>query len=734
MGPYKRLSKEEKEERKRLKREKKVAKEKTIPLQNTTVESVDFLHDYCASPSFEDDFWFHDAGKIQLLDRKTASKYLPPVSGSVKFTFSAAEEQKYGFSPSGHEIQWIELQLFETIENHKKSITTGYIGSESHSMEWLPLPWHWNPKKFTNSSHKISTICENDYILIASLSECCAFKDYERSNYVHKSTVEEESNSGLLQLWKFNNQSSKLSIACCFAHDYGQVWCMEACKGGTSFCYEKNRLSLVATAFDDGFIRIFSIPLPDSLLKDSKSKTKVPIYRLPPVAVLLPPHDEHIVCKSLSWSWCDNQAFIAAGYGTGFISLFDLGSEASLLARAHPKEKTRLVESSRAWFAHGAMVSAIRILPIDGSNIIVSGGYDRNIKLWCTSDAKLLPITVLHRSVVNCLESSFHWPTGFFLSLDDCFLTKNQSIVSFKQLLLEGQNSLSETKSLFSMPYSALDTTNVHSLSLSFFYNSLIAADDSGNVVLHNNFRGKHEKSNRKRLTDLLPIFLTHLANLSPEVGRQVDTKVNAPAAAEARASSSSSSEPQTGSKDDNIDTGSSSISNYEGDDGFLIAKSRPRLRNYEQIVSSYGLIFNDFHLDLEDPKVTSCLTQFQVKPNMRKKRLTDYPLSAVNKVLWSPNKRSSSSLAILMHCGLLRIVSKLPSSCCCGNLREVTVEEEGEKVGDEDEGNELTSISASFPTSSSSMRSRRRKSPPPPPPLQAEKVDQRPRRRGHRS
>ena len=90
-----------------------------------------------------------------------------------------------------------------------------------------------------------------------------------------------------------------------------------------------------------------------------------------------------------------------------------------------------------------------------------------------------------------------------------------------------------------------------------------------------------------------------------------------------------------------------------ESDDRLLIKRENKRERSYKDITSKYGLLFNDFIFEPNDIKAVEILT---ILTKLKKARLTDYPLSSVNKSLWSHNKFSAHLLVNLNHSGFVRI------------------------------------------------------------------------------
>lgn len=492
--------------------QKKIKTEAFKPLQLHDQETFEFLGRYCNLPSFQDDRWFISITQCNLIDSRNRSDYYPVNLKSPCFKVTIN-----GNNDSIEENEWIQLDIFQTHFNPESETLTCYIGSESYTMEWISKPFSVDYSSILNSqeNNQSNLTCPiGDYLVVASLGDGRGFDDYEVANFIEK-TEPPVNRKGLIQVWKFD--SNKLECVCCFANNYGTIWAFETPKGGTSYCPVKRRLSLIAAAFDDGFVRIFSLPFPEDLISQPSSSqsnqsssilNQLPaIYNLPPVVVLEPPFSSHIVARCLSWSWCDQQNYLAVGYGNGMVNYYNLATTSSILVQSKSETNNdnnisliTTLKPVKTWIAHGAMVSAIQILPLPESKIIVTGGWDRNIKLWNIHQPRLLPILILHRSVVNCLVSSLHLPGGFFITLDEAFLASNQSIVTFKQIYEEGQKS-SENRSLYTIPF---ETSNVPSLSLSLFFNSILVSDNSGNSILQNNFRAKHEKTTRRKLSDLL--------------------------------------------------------------------------------------------------------------------------------------------------------------------------------------------------------------------------------------
>ena len=468
-------------------RVKKEDKPKIIkPILIDDVPITEYCKNHCSVSSFSEPQWFINPYDCSVIDEKQRKSFLPRSRESCKF--------KTCLNNNHPPKDWINLDVFQTYTNTESKTITAFIGSHAYALEWLPLPW------FANDDYSNS-----EFILVASIGEEGGFDDYEDKNFIEKDDLSRLRNrKGLLQIWKL--QEENFAIECCFAMNYGLVWSIEACKGGSSYSKSGQRLSLIAISFDDGFIRIFSLPFPSSL---RPCKLTPPIYTLAPLVLLHPPFSSHTVCKCISWSWTDSQRYLVAGYGNGTINYFDLQTKSSLFSILDKESNIRQMKYIQSWLGHGAIVTAIQILPIKGSNIIISGSWDRKIKLWNISEYPVISLIVIHRSVVNCIHTSPLWLSGAFISFESSFLSSNQSTICYKPLIEE--NSSSENRTFCSI---TCDSANVYSMSMSYFFNSFLFSDSVGNVILQNGFKPRYKKKSEKKHADVLvsSYFLKNLA------------------------------------------------------------------------------------------------------------------------------------------------------------------------------------------------------------------------------
>jgi len=439
----------------------------------------EFCKHHCSLSSFNDSKWFINPSDCLVIEEKQRKSYLSRSRKSCKFKTRTNE--------SALLEEWIQLDLFQTYHNTESDTFTAFIGSHAYCLEWLPFPCF--TYDYGNNNF------EADYLLVGSFGEEGGFDDYEDKNFVEKDALNRlRKQKGLLQVWKLEDKS--FNIACCFALNYGTIWAIEACKGGTSYSQSGQRLSLIAISFDDGFIRIFAIPFLSAL---NSCRYSPPIYSLRPLAVLLPPFSSYTVCKCISWSWTDSQRYLVAGYGNGAINYFDLETKSSLFSNVEKETNIFQIKSIHNWLGHGALVTAVQILPIQGSNIIISGSWDRKIKVWNILEYSIVPLLILHRSVVDCIYCSPLWLSGAFIAFESSFLASNQATISYRALIEESTSSESRTFCSISC-YSA----NVYSMSMSNFFNSFLFSDSAGNVILQNGFKPRYKKKSEKKHADVV--------------------------------------------------------------------------------------------------------------------------------------------------------------------------------------------------------------------------------------
>ena len=350
--------------------------------------------------------WTVDKRSIKFLGKLEQERYLPERKTSAKFKFKVRgkkeEENKPECQP---EDEWRQLKLFESVVSPTNQHTTIYTGGPVYSGAWCPYP--------ANEAH-------NQLLCLATGVESRVFNVFDCT-----------ARPGLLQFWSFgalkynqetDHQSARWAtepaepeptngpsakrpkLEFMIAHDYGTILEMAWCPGGTTYLepddqlkngetnednQQNGRMGLLALACSDGHVRILAIPLVEDLNRLSPGdETKV--FKCRPVAVLakhpigLSVMGKPTICKSLAWCSTDGQRHLAAGYGNGLISLFDLQTSSSLLKKV--SSGVIQLKPRKSWIAHGAMISSLRWVPTSGCAYIVSASFDRHVKIWCLDD------------------------------------------------------------------------------------------------------------------------------------------------------------------------------------------------------------------------------------------------------------------------------------------------------------------------------------------------------------
>lgn len=381
------------------------------------IETENFHRTHFGEPSFEE--WKFDPLSVSFLSTGDQERYLPERKSSAKFKFKLVKGKRRNEPESSAEIvdtEWRQLRLFESIESATKQHTTIYTGGPVYSGAWCPYP------NRTHTRH-------SQVLCLATSVRNQIFNVYDTSQH-----------PGVLQFWSFgelpynqvdlqnrsdsrydqnepqNNQtndegieseqdaapsSSKPKLEFMIAHDYGQIMQMAWCPGGTAYrdaveledgTHQNGRLGLLALACSDGHVRILAVPLIDDLKRLASASAAEPkLIKCRPIAVL----DKHpvglsvlgkpTVCKAIAWSATDQQRHLAVGYGNGLISIFDLQTKSSLLKKVNRNGNVEL-KPRKSWIAHGAMINSLKWVPTSGSGYLVSGSFDRQIKVWPLDD------------------------------------------------------------------------------------------------------------------------------------------------------------------------------------------------------------------------------------------------------------------------------------------------------------------------------------------------------------
>ncbi|XP_068251910.1 general transcription factor 3C polypeptide 2 isoform X2 [Nyctibius grandis] len=319
--------------------------------------------------------------------------------------------------PLAHE--WTCLsERFGSLQPHEERLDVSFfVGGPVWAMEWCPCP------------------------------EGSAAAQYV-ALYCHGSAEQTHGAAGLhagpalLQLWGLGTlqqepgSATKARLSYAIAADHGCVWDMKFCPSGAweppgtaRKPPQMSRLGLLAVAFSDGRVVLYSLPHPGALrraartqVKDGSSHKHV-ICKVLCVATLQVGSiqagnvSECGQCFSLSWMPSKPHHHLAAGFYDGSVAIWNLLTK-SLLQCVHQPDGSLKLYPFRCFLAHDHAVRSIEWCKAD-SNFLVTAGSDRKIKFW---DLRRLyePIN----SIKRFLSTEVAWLlpyNGVTVAQDNCY-------------------------------------------------------------------------------------------------------------------------------------------------------------------------------------------------------------------------------------------------------------------------------------------------------------------------
>ncbi|XP_030345172.1 general transcription factor 3C polypeptide 2 isoform X2 [Strigops habroptila] len=237
-------------------------------------------------------------------------------------------------------------------------------------------------------------------------------------------------------LYRVNSSANKAGLAYAIAADHGCVWDMKFCPSGAWELPtaarkhpQMSRLGLLAVAFSDGKVVLYSLPHPRALQRSKRTQVKDGSFH------------KHIICKvqciatlqvgsiqagnvsecgqcfSLSWMPSKPHHYLAAGFYDGTVAVWNLLTK-SLLQCVHQPDGSLKLYPFQCFLAHDHAVRSIEWCKAD-SNFLVTAGSDRKIKFW---DLRRLyePIN----SIKRFLSTEVAWLlpyNGVTVAQDNCY-------------------------------------------------------------------------------------------------------------------------------------------------------------------------------------------------------------------------------------------------------------------------------------------------------------------------
>ncbi|GFN92483.1 general transcription factor 3c polypeptide 2 [Plakobranchus ocellatus] len=514
-------------------------------------------------------------------------RYTPCLKPCVKFTadvkrMSDSEVKTDQEMSEEHRLNWGQAS---TIDGNSYCCT----GAPIRALEWCPLP--------SNAD------CDQVVAVATDLME----GTWDSNRCVD--------GPGLLQFWTIRNavqdaasyddDPPKLStpvstsLQFCVAHDSGRVRSMSWCPRRVfaqvrpaSDCLLL-RMGLLAVASTSGKVLVFSIPqlcdlpAPDDDVT-AKDKASSVLFVKPEATLTLQLNSKPTFCGPclcVAWQSGGDCCYVAAGYSTGTIVLWDLQSTSPLL---------RFSQSSlrplRCFQHHTAPVLSMAWCP-QLPNTIVSSSYDFNVRF--TDVGRPGALNFEERSIHPSLYHSICWAGplyyGFFCA-EESLTVSRECGVKYVGLTLRTMGRKRDTQIL--LHNNKASTWDVHFCP----YTELaVSCDANGQVKVFLMAMEKLTKDNTK-LTAGVPELMSRAAGLLYEVQVVSTNRSDHPAANSAKEFESPKTLPEStsGSKDDSqnisvVDNPGAVI----GSNGIVLAS---RNRNDCKPVSKHSLTNTSSH------------------------------------------------------------------------------------------------------------------------------------------
>uniref|UniRef100_A0A8C1JH72 General transcription factor IIIC, polypeptide 2, beta n=1 Tax=Cyprinus carpio TaxID=7962 RepID=A0A8C1JH72_CYPCA len=362
----------------------------------------------------------------------------------------------------------LQSSVFESLPHHSERWDAlFFVGGPVRSLEWCPCPDGAATRQYA------AIYCHK------------GMDDEHKINKLHAGPV-------LLQLWEIGDlqctsrPSTAPHLAYALAIDDGCIWNIRWCPAGvwempstSRKAPQMPRLGVLAAAFSNGSIGVYSLPHPEALAAHHQSKgetSQAPlICRVKKVLTLKmgSNRSDHKgqsgLCFAMDWLHVKPHNLLAAGFYDGLVGLWDLASKSTLLKVRSPDGGVSLYPY-HCFHAHDENIRTLCWCRAS-SNLLVTVGDDRMAKMW---DVRKSYVPLL--AVKRCLSPEVYWPlfwSGILMAQECCFATFGQHGVHYFDSGYLG------IKPYFVCPRKA----TVWSLSMSDWINTFAIADNGGNSL-----------------------------------------------------------------------------------------------------------------------------------------------------------------------------------------------------------------------------------------------------------
>lgn len=187
----------------------------------------------------------------------------------------------------------------------------------------------------------------------------------------------------------------KPSLLFGLAVTFGPIWHLEWCPSGCLDCFNEDmtcRLGLLAVAASDSVVYIYSIDnIPDINERGLIYKGE-PVLKLQLEIKASALEGQAYYPTKISWSKADGHSYMAVGYSTGLVAVFNLNKESILLQRGD-QTGTNVIFPYISFQAHYSSITGLTLSHLGGGNkFLFTASFDRTTTYWdLTTMTKISP-------------------------------------------------------------------------------------------------------------------------------------------------------------------------------------------------------------------------------------------------------------------------------------------------------------------------------------------------------
>ncbi|XP_060770165.1 general transcription factor 3C polypeptide 2 isoform X2 [Neoarius graeffei] len=434
--------------------------------------------------------WIPSVSDWHILSFREAEKYLPQEKESMAFTLC-----REGIEGPGT-LQ--RVKRFEsTSPNAERWDSLFFVGGPVWAMEWCPIP------EGAEHIQYAAVYCNRN------------MDDRHKMNKLHTEQV-------LLQLWdlgklQMSRPLSSPRLAYALAVDDGCIWNMKWCPAGAwelpttaRKAPHVPRLGLLAAAFSNGNIGVYSLPHPEHLKAQNQptgeSSQAPQIYRVQRIMTVkvgssqADRNGQSGLCFALDWLPVKPHNILAAGFSDGLVALWNLSTKSPLL-RVRSMDRSLSLYPYHCFLAHDDTVRRLSWCRAS-SELMVTVGDDRMVKLWNLAKT-CAPLKAIKRFLPTDVSWPLFWP-GIFLTQESCYATLSQQGLHYLDSGYFGYKAL----------LVCTRKATIWSFSVSDWMNSCVIGDNIGDFVcsLLCDPNCNHSNSRKHRF----PVYRTEMVQFEP--------------------------------------------------------------------------------------------------------------------------------------------------------------------------------------------------------------------------